>query len=238
MKNLTLQRSSKIGFLVTTLVGLLAAGSLSRAQIVTYTFPDGDEHATTVAASQSDPNATAGTIGRTNLAPGASNINIAGYFEVGGDGGFTTAHTYDLTKYVSFSVAPDPGYILTYSPTSTLTFNVGIQDTSSSSPGGIDVQYSTNNFATSTDLGSTAITTFYGQSVTLSLAGLSDVFLPANAQFRFYFDGAPNPYETGLIGDIVVNGNVIPAPEPTSLALILGGMLMLAVVGLRRRAQA
>ena len=86
-----------------------------------------------------------------------------------------------------------------------------------------------------TDLGSTAVTNFFGQSVSLSLASLPSASNVSGGQFRFYFDGAPNSYETGLLGDVVVNATIGSVPEPGSYALMLGGVMALAFFGLRRR---
>ena len=206
---------------------ILCAAPPARAQVsvANYTFPGNS-----LASSDTDPNSTASniTLG-AGLAGSAQFITIFGSPFYGAFSNFTPATepaAVTAADFLSFTVTPVSGPI-SYK---NLSFNLGANanNISGSYTPNISVLWSVDGFTSILTTASFTISPGQ-QSATGGAANLSAS--PAQSgpvEFRFYLydNQSEGSFTNEAIGNI--NLTAVPAPEPTSLALVgLGGFFFL-----------
>jgi hypothetical protein len=132
--------------------------------------------------------------------------------------------------FYSFSVAPSSGFMMNLS---SLDLNF---DTSSTAPHNWGLFSSVDGFSSSID---TFTASDSGASHNLDLSDSSFNTLTSSVEFRIVGHGASSGGGTaafiGSGSDIVLNGVTSAIPEPSTYALIFGGLALGVVVWKRRR---
>lgn len=225
-----------------TAVGLVTVGTATQAaQLLSYTFGTTGQET----ASETSP-AFGATIVGSNLSAtpvrdlnGQVGIEIssaattplgAPFLRVDPQGNSTTAAAaVTAGKYFEFTITPDPGYATTFD---SITYQVARGG--AGTPRGYVLRSSVDNFAANLAGGdvTTARPTYTNADIPLGTA-FDDLQSPTT--FRFYVY-APNAGNSLDFDNIVINGSVTQVPEPTTTALIVGGILGIAALSRRRRA--
>lgn len=181
---------------------------------------------TTVANTTASAFATNGMVGVRSTSSPSSTGNPSFAVTTTQMGG-----SIDTNEYLNFSLSADSGYVLNLSSLSFAVANAG----SAPLPNGQwQVRSSLDNYATSLGTFSSNTTTSTFETKSVSLTGSQFQNL-SSIQFRFYLWDLNNSNigTKALRTDTVtLEGAVVVIPEPSSIALLLGGVGML--VCLRR----
>jgi hypothetical protein len=146
--------------------------------------------------------------------------------------GQTLADAIADNDYISFTIAPDPGF------TFTATSLVFSWDRSNTGPNSLTLRSSADTFAA--DLGSvTGMTASLTTGNTLTISGLTDI--ASSTTFRLYGYGVGNTatagtggFDTGSsVNNVVLNGSTAAVPEPT--AFLYGGVIVTGLCAWRFR---
>ena len=200
------------------------------------------EFSSTVASTDTDPTSVAGLITDTGIGTTPS-FNLTGgnplpslqasSMDIPDGSPPTPAANNASTGYYSFTVTPAPGVSLGYS---TLSFDVATMTTDATNNSfTISLQTSLNNFATlaSTTINGSATSTTY-QNVQFNLSSLQQTAAPTD--FHLVIQDNAASTSRGIFLDnlsVTANVNLLPIPEPSTIAL-LGIGLLLGAQRLRR----
>jgi len=211
--------------------GLAAAvilcGSPQRAQaavLANYTF-----NASTGASSVTEPGSTPGTFGSPTLTPSFNDPNFNGTDTVAIRAASSSIpDARSASDYFNFTIAPTAGNSLNLSGTAALTFEYSRDTFNFTRQFHWVVQSSVDGFTA--DLAS-------GVTVAAATWAPASVDLPSgfdlqntSVEFRIlvWDDGEFNGGHSGYFDNVVLNGTVVPIPEPINVAL---GVFGLCVVG-------
>lgn len=219
---------------------LMLVGTSHAAPLVTYNFNDSTSTATRLAPTISGSNLTATSISNgvdtdttrnltndvydfTSPANNALNVTLTSGDYFGGNTDANADSALAAGHYFGFTVTADPTFKLSLD---TVTFD---HSRTSSAPRTTAVYASIDGSSSFTRIfkqGNNSKSSFDPYSITLSSAfGSID-----SAEFRFvYFDNNASK-GAGKYDNVVVNGAVVP--EPTTFAMVLGGLGML--IGFQR----
>jgi hypothetical protein len=206
----------------------------SHAQVlVNYNF------ATDLNPSTTATNSTASAITATYTNPGSDWGRSPSFFNLFVRSPQTPA-TFDSTSYFQFTITPDSGYQFDLTQ---LSFNYGVQYGGSGPAyqSTFVVRSSVDSFASdivsvpsSISLTTTSTNTNTPNSATFDLTGALFQNLTAATTFRIYiFDNSSATANISRLDNIQVDGSIALIPEPSSIALLLAGGII--VVALRRR---
>ncbi|MDG1242698.1 MAG: PEP-CTERM sorting domain-containing protein [Opitutae bacterium] len=243
---ITINQSILTGVFATVVVGLMASASLSAATIVEYTF-DSNTSATTVDANLDLATVISGGSGIT--APTRSATDGGTTFVRASDTSTTTltvGTAITNNDYLSFSVDVAAGYQMDLT---SLVFDFGYTAGANYTP---DKQFkaylftSVDGFVDSGDIvGSDTIIVdqentgiqWPGEDTTIALSDARFQGLTGSTEFRIYLaDTTGDSNHIHRFDDITLNGEVAAiVPEPGNFALI-GGLLALGWLMIRRRA--
>lgn len=201
-------------------VMLFAAESANAVQLGIYEFTGsstGDNQFNAVTAQPTG--GTFSTFTRTN-------VNWSSAANVFNSTAWNVTSTIDTGEYIQFSLTVAPGYAASITD---LSF---FQQGSSTVNDEFEVRYSTDGFTGFTTRGSDAVTVSPGASETWDFA---DVALSAGQtiSFRWFVygdtqaDGAGTPSASGTfrVDNVALNGEITLVPEPSSLAMLVFGMI-------------
>ena len=240
-----INQSILTGFSITAAVGLMTSASLSAATIAEYAFADGSDAATSVDANLSASVFSLGT-GLTN-----SGISTSANAYIRASDTTTTsisvATAIASNDYFSFTVDADDGFEANLS---SLTLRYGYSQ-GGTSFGAKDLKAyvfsSVDGFVDSGDiLGSLVLTTSVFDNTTtypgdnpnlnVALSGVQFQSIATATEFRIYLaDTTSGGAYIHRIDNVTLNGEVVAAvPEPGTYAL-MGGLLALGWVMMRRR---
>lgn len=192
-------------------------------EILAYNF-------TGLAPSTLDANASASNVNFTGSS--ASQFTLAGVLAVNAAIGATDAATaVSNASFFQFSITPNSGYLMDLTELTVL----GSSGTVSLPNNGYVVRSSVDGF--STDLASGAFQTSFPTYTTISvdLSGSEFQNLTAQTTFRIYTwrDAGTNP--AAAYDNLVLNGSIVPIPEPGTMALGIAAVGMLIVTAISRR---
>ncbi len=188
---------------------------------------------TNTASGDSEPLTTASTFDNAGWTPGFSTVSSNQYRSVQTG---QVPENFDAEIYFTFTLTIPA---LTTVDLTSLTFD-GIFENANVGPVSYFVRSDIGAVAFDTDLTITpdnqvvSQNTFTPKSVSLSSASFQGLSTPIT--FRIYFtDDSNSPSLTRLSGvdNVVLNGDVTAVPEPSSVALLIGGGCLLVI--LRRR---
>ena len=219
-----------------SLGGFVIAGflclSLQRAEaavLANYDFQNSDG-----VSSDSDTGSTAGVfsfngLGAIGFDPNPGIAGLTTSIAVNASGMPTSQGT--IADYLTFVITPTSGNRLDMAGAAALTFDYG--RVSQLAAFNWAVQSSVDGFASNIASGTTPTSGTLNQaSITLSSAFDSQ---DTGVTFRIYlWDNGDNGSAKGFIDNVVLNGTVVPVPEPINVALGVFG-LCLAGVGVGRR---
>ena len=233
----------RTGVFATAAVGLMTSASLSAATIAQYTF------ASNLSATTEDANLTASafTVGAGIAGAGRSGSSASLFARASvtdSSNVISSTTAIGANDYFSFSVGANSGFEMDLT---SITFDLGYTRN-----GGFEgkqfrtyVLSSIDGFTSSALLGfDTVDVTVNGSSLqypnstaTISLAGAQFQDLTSSTEFRLYIaDNTGSADYIHRIDNVTLNGEVVAfVPEPGNFALI-GGLLALGWVMIRRRA--
>ncbi|MEP2776267.1 MAG: PEP-CTERM sorting domain-containing protein [Luteolibacter sp.] len=226
------------------IASLLAASSLSHAAmvLVSYEFTtdstDNEYEADNPTAFQATT--TAANVSATSFGGGGGSFNPlvlggADVIHISEGNGLQdgTAANMDAAvaadQYFTFTVTADGGYSLDLQ---NLTFDIN-----HGARGATDyaIRSSVDGFTANIVYASPGITgTSTGQDIDLSAVDFNSL---SSVEFRIYLDNRINNNSGGasnVLDNVILNGDVNAVPEPSSLAMLLGGMGVL-MFGRRRK---
>lgn len=234
----------RTGVFATAAVGLMTSASLSATTIAQYTF------ASNLSATTEDANLTAsavtigsGLAGDANRSSGTFSLYARTSATAHG-GTISLGSAIPGNDYFSFTVGADSGFEMDLT---SFEFDLGYTRN-----GGYDnknlrayVLTSIDGFTTGGLIGyetvaigaNTSSAVYPNGTKTISLAGAQFQDITSNTEFRLYLsDDTNNSNVMHRIDNLTLNGEVVAVvPEPGNFALI-GGLLALGWVMIRRRA--
>ena len=240
-----INQSILTGFSITVAVGLMTSASLSAATIAEYTFATGSDAATSV-----DANLSASVFG---LGTGLTNSGISSNGNAFSRASDTTTTSISVATaianndYFSFTVDADDGFEANLS---SLTLRYGYSQ-SNESFGAKDfkayVFSSVDGFVdagdilghlelTTSDFSNTTTYPGANPNLTVALSGAQFQSIATVTEFRIYLADTTNGGAyIHRIDNVTLNGEVVAVvPEPGTYAL-MGGLLALGYVMVRRR---
>ena len=228
--------------------GLMASANLSAQTIAEYTFGGASGVATNVDANLTAGNFTAGagvgTSGGLSTSAGGN-----AFFRSNGTAGASTSFTSAQTAkdYFTVTITPDAGFEMNLT---SFEFDYGYSSNGSFGTGTMRAYITTsednhaNFFNNPSPDGYTTITNpvdngvtypFLPDSKLLDLSGAAFQNISTAFEFRIYLSDSYNVADLiHRIDNVTLNGAVVAVPEPSSFAL-MGGLLALGSVMLRRR---
>lgn len=210
----------------------LCAGfqSANAAVLANYNFNSSNGN-----SSDTDPNSVAGTFTGTGLTVSYNDPNW-----VTGDTVAIRADTSSMatslgTDYWSFTITPTAGNRLMLSGTAALTFEYGRSSTITTWTYSWAVRSSLDGYAANLASGSVTTPTQTWLPASVNLSSAFD-FQDSAVTFRIYvWDGGDNStFRYGYIDNVVLNGTVVPVPEPVNVALGVFGLCAVGFAAGRR----
>jgi hypothetical protein len=212
-------------------LSLFACASLASAgTLLSWDIPTAVQNVTSIVATVVDDSIATTSLTRSGIGRGFEGNFLVNY---GWRLELPAATGYDSSKYISFTISPEPGYQVTVDQ---IFFRFGSNTAAS---GTFEIRSDLDSFGST--ISSALLPAFQasGGTRTFAITGVDNVSSPV--EFRLYsyltttvggqrnitFGANPNELD-----DFVVSGTAIP--EPSTYAL-LAGMLTLTVVVLRRR---
>ncbi len=228
---------------IIAMTGLLGVATAS-AQLVTYDFSSETSPAT--------PTSEAENLGASSVAWSGLSGTFGVAYQAGGQAyaRFDSVGTsFDGNKYLSFTVTADEGHVLNLS---SLTVSFGGNNTHSSIDRTVFAKVRTDAEDTpfSTDLAinpgavttasvlipantSTSSIVYEFLTIDLSDAAYQSV---SSITIRLYgYASSTTMVGTLRVGDLTLNGTITAIPEPSSYALLAGGIALGSMVCVRRR---